>query len=205
MGTNKGEIQRHAAQAAMDAEHQLSEAVESIGAHTAPSIRVLTELDALAFQGLRLRSLQECPEAFASSYEEEVGTPLEEIERRLQAKPDSAVFGAFKDSELCALVGLRRESMVKLAHKSFIWGVYVAPEVRGRGVGGRVLSQALSYAARVLRTRQVNLGVNTKNLAAIALYKKLGFVEYGLERGYLVAGGELQDEYLMVCHVAPDA
>jgi hypothetical protein len=63
-------------------------------------IRVLAPSDAPGFQALRLRGLQECPEAFASSYEEEVDTPLNEVERRLQAKPDSAVFGVFKGSEL---------------------------------------------------------------------------------------------------------
>lgn len=164
-------------------------------------IRALTPSDAAAFQALRLRGLQECPEAFASSYEEEVGTPLDEIERRLHPKPNSAIFGAFEREQLCALVGLQREGMAKLAHKSFIWGVYVSPEVRGQGVGTQILSHALSYAADVLRTPQVNLGVNTRNTAAVALYRKLGFVDFGLERGYLLVGGVLHDEYQMVCHV----
>jgi ribosomal protein S18 acetylase RimI-like enzyme len=168
-------------------------------------IRVLAPSDAAAFQALRLRGLRECPEAFASSYDEEVDTPLVEIEKRLQPKNDSAVFGAFKDSELVALVGLQRESMAKLAHKSFIWGVYVAPEARGSGVGAQIMLHALNHAAVVLGTRQVNLGVNTKNRAAISLYRKLGFIEYGLERGYLLVGGELQDEYQMVFHVASAA
>lgn len=92
-------------------------------------IRALAKHDASAFQALRLRGLQECPEAFASSYEEEVQAPLEEIERRLQPKADSAIFGAFNSAVLCAVVGLQRESMVKLAHKSFIWGVYVLDPV----------------------------------------------------------------------------
>ena len=168
-------------------------------------IRALAPSDATAFQTLRLCGLQECPEAFASSYEEEVDTPLKDIEKRLQPRTDSAIFGAFQDSELCALVGLQREGMVKLAHKSFIWGVYVAPAARGGGIGSQIMKHALQYAAIVLGTRQVNLGVNTKNTAAVALYKKLGFVEYGLERGYLLVGGVLQDEYQMVRHVASAA
>jgi ribosomal protein S18 acetylase RimI-like enzyme len=168
-------------------------------------IRALTPLDASVFQALRLRGLQECPEAFASSYEEEISTPLEVVESRLQPKSDSAIFGAFQDAELCALVGLQRESMAKLAHKAFIWGVYVAPEARGKGVGHQIMLHALSHAAAVLGTRQVNLGVNTNNTAAVALYKKLGFIQYGLERGFLLVGGVLQDEYQMVCHVASAA
>ena len=168
-------------------------------------IRALVPSDAAAFRALRLRSLLECPEAFASSHEEEVDTTLPEIEQRLQPKRDSVVFGAFQDSELSALVGLQREGMAKLAHKSFIWGVYVAPEARGKGVGARIMRHALDHAAAAFGARQVNLGVNTKNLAALALYRKLGFVEYGLERGYLLVGGVLHDEYQMVCHVASAA
>ncbi len=168
-------------------------------------IRALVPSDAPAFQALRLRGLQECPEAFASSHEEEVGTPLDAIERRLQPKADSAIFGAFEGYKLCALVGLQRETMAKLAHKSRIWGVYVAPEARGAGLGAQIMRHALQHAAHVLRARQVNLGVNTQNVAAIALYRKLGFVEYGLERGYLLVGGVLHDEYQMVCHVASSA
>lgn len=166
------------------------------------NIRALTPADSLAFQALRLRGLQECPEAFASSHEEEVGTPISEIERRLQPKTDSAIFGAFQESGLCALVGLQREGMAKLAHKSFVWGVYVAPEARGRGVGAQIMRHALSYAATVLGTRQVNLGVNTRNTAAVALYRSLGFIEYGLEPDYLLVNGVAHDEYQMVCHVA---
>jgi ribosomal protein S18 acetylase RimI-like enzyme len=169
------------------------------------NIRALSPSDSRAFQALRLRGLQECPEAFASSYEEEVGTALSDIEKRLQPKPGSAIFGAFQESRLCALVGLQQEGMTKLAHKSFIWGVYVAPEARGRGVGAEIMTHALSYAASVFGTQQVNLGVNTKNTPAVALYKKLGFVEYGLERDYLLVNGVLQDEYQMVCRVASAA
>ena len=169
------------------------------------NIRVLSPSDSRAFQELRLRGLLECPEAFASSHEEEVGAAIADIENRLQPKTGSAIFGAFQESQLCALVGLQREGMFKLAHKSFIWGVYVAPEVRGQGVGSEIIQHALNYAATVLRTRQVNLGVNTRNTAAVALYKKLGFVEYGLERDYLLVNGVLQDEYQMVCRVASAA
>jgi len=166
------------------------------------NIRVLTPLDSGAFLALRLRGLEECPEAFASSFEEEVNTPIAEIEGRLQPNADCAIFGAFEESKLCALVGLQRERMAKMAHKSFIWGVYVAPEARGRGVGAEIMRHALTYAESVLGTRQVNLGVNTKNTSAVSLYKKLGFIQFGFERDFLLVNGVLQDEYQMVYCVA---
>ena len=164
-------------------------------------LRTLTPQDATSFQALRLRGLQECPEAFASSYEEEASTLREEIELRLQPKPGSAIVGAFLDGVLVGLAGVQQESMAKLAHKAFIWGVYVSPEARCRGVGTKLIGHALQYASETLGVRQVNLGVNTKNVAAVALYKKLGFVQYGLERGFLLVAGVLHDEYQMVCHV----
>ena len=163
-------------------------------------LRPLTPEDAAAFQTLRLRGLQECPEAFASSYEEEASTLPAEIEKRLRPKTDSAIVGAFLDGELIGLTGVQRESMVKLAHKAFVWGVYVAPEARGRGVGSKVVSHALTYASETLGVRQVNLGVNARNTAAVELYKKLGFVQYGFERGFLLVAGVLHDEYQMVWH-----
>lgn len=163
--------------------------------------RTLASEDAAAFTTLRLRGLRECPEAFASSYEEEVDTPLAQTQSRLQPSPDSAIIGAFENSLLVGVVGLQRERMVKLSHKAFMWGVYVAPEARGRAVGMKLLRFALEYAALQLHVRQVNLGVNTTNTAALALYKKLGFKQYGLEREYLFVNDKYYDEYQMACVV----
>ena len=168
-------------------------------------IRTLTPEDAPAFQALRLRGLDECPEAFASSHEEEATTPLSEIEMRLGPRPDAAILGGFREGALLGMVGVQREGMVKLAHKAFIWGMYVAPEARSLGMGTALLGRALAHAANTLAVRQVNLGVNTRNLAAIALYEKLGFVRFGLERGFLLVAGQLHDEYHMVCQVQPAA
>ena len=166
------------------------------------TLRPLTPEDASEFAALRLRGLKECPSAFASSHEEEVGTPLPELAARLAPQPDRAVLGAFDEGRLVAVVGIQREGMVKLSHKAFVWGVYVAPEARGRGVGMQVLDAALAHAASVLGVRQVNLGVNTSNLAAIALYRKLGFQAYGLERDYLLVDGVFHDEHQMVCRLS---
>jgi len=48
---------------------------------------------------------------------------------------DNAIFGAFDGQDLVGTVGLHRERGLKLAHKAVIWGVYVAPSFRQRGVG----------------------------------------------------------------------
>ena len=166
--------------------------------------KILAPTDAEVFQAVRLRGLKECPEAFASSYEEEVDTPLATIQSRLKVEDHHVIFGAFDGDKLIAVVGMARESMKKYAHKAFVWGMYVIPEVRQAGTGAALLKFALAHAAGTMKVRQVNLGVHTKNIAAVTLYKKLGFEQYGIERDFLFADGVFHDEYQMVWR-APSA
>jgi ribosomal protein S18 acetylase RimI-like enzyme len=164
----------------------------------AMQIRILGRQDGSAFQTLRLQALQECPSAFASSYEEEYETPISVVAERLAPAADHCVFGALEGTELIGTAGLAREGHLKLAHKAFIWGVYVAPRFRQQGVGRQLLAQALAHAATMPGLRQVNLGVNLANIAAISLYESLGFTSFGVERGFLLVDGQLHDEMHMV-------
>ena len=165
-------------------------------------LRVLDAGDVGAFTALRLAALRECPTAFSSSYEEECDIPLARRAERMAPDRDHAIFGAFDGDELVGTVGLYRESHRKLAHKAVIWGVYVAPPFRQRGVGRLLLQRALVHATSMPGLLQVTLGVNTENAAAIALYESLGFETFGLERGFLLADGVLHDELHMVRAVA---
>lgn len=165
-------------------------------------IRELGVDDARAFQALRLAALRDCPSAFASSYEEENETPIAMVAARLAPTFDRCVFGAWVESDLVAVLGLAREEMQKLAHKAFIWGVYVAPDVRRRGVGRQLLDRALWRATAMTGVRQVNLGVNAANVEAIALYESFGFIPFGVERGFMLLDGQLHDEIHMVRNIA---
>ena len=49
---------------------------------TDPRVRRLTPSDAPAYQALRLRAFHDHPEAFTSSYEEEVSKPLAYAQQR---------------------------------------------------------------------------------------------------------------------------
>lgn len=63
-----------------------------------------------------------------------------------------------------------------------IYNIAVAPAHRGRGIGEGLLRHCLAAAAG--EAEQVFLEVRASNQAAQGLYKKLGFVETGLRRGY---------------------
>jgi ribosomal protein S18 acetylase RimI-like enzyme len=161
-------------------------------------VRKLTGADAAAFQSLRLLGLREFPSAFASSYEEECDLALPSIAERLEPRNDRAVFGAFLDQLLAGIVGLRRETPRKLAHKAYIWGMYVAPGGRRRGIGRELIAHALASASSELRVRQVNLGVNARNEAALAMYREMGFTEFGREPCFMLVDGVAHDEIQMV-------
>ena len=167
-------------------------------------IRRLTPDDADTFQAFRLAALLEAPSAFGSSHEEERQLPRSVIEARLALKPDRGPFGAFEGGELVGLVALGRENQQKLAHKALIWGLYVAPRARGRGIGRALLMEALALARSVPGIRQVNLCVNASNTGAIRLYEAAGFRSFGLEPSAMMVDGELHDELHMSLRLVDD-
>lgn len=161
-------------------------------------IRRLAPPDAFAFHALRLAALRECPSAFSSSYEEECETPLTIIAARLAPDSGRDVFGAFDGAELAGMVVIGREEARKLRHKASIRGMYVCASQRGKGVGRRLLEQALDCAAAMPGLLQVNLSVTASQSAAVALYQAMGFTVFAREPGALMVDGVLYEDMQMV-------
>jgi GNAT superfamily N-acetyltransferase len=154
-------------------------------------IRVLTPGDVNQFWPLRLRALKEEPESFGKAYKEATSTPLEQVAQQLECSDDSFVFGAFLP-HLVGIVGYVREKGLKRRHKGMVWGMYVAREARGRGLGAALMQNLISRARTVPDLERLVLSVGTTNEAARQLYLSLGFVSYGIEGGAL----KLEDKYL---------
>ena len=74
----------------------------------------------------------------------------------------------------------------------------LAPTMRGRGAGQKLMKAALDHAASWPGLRQVYLGVNAVNQPAIRLYERMGFATYGREPACMIVNGEAIDELLMV-------
>ncbi|MBI3897434.1 MAG: GNAT family N-acetyltransferase [Gammaproteobacteria bacterium] len=162
-------------------------------------IRQLYAADGAIFQALRLQALRDAPDAFASSYEEECDTPLSVIGERL-SKSDRGVFGAFaaEGAELAGIIGVGRERLRSMAHKAYLWTMYVSPNFRGRGLGKVLLLNALQFADALPGVRQINLSVNAANRSAISLYRTCGFKEFGREKDATLLNGVLQEDLHMV-------
>jgi ribosomal protein S18 acetylase RimI-like enzyme len=150
---------------------------------------------------LRLRALTEEPEAFGSAAEDFANQTAEEIATRLRSTDGAFVLGAW-EPDLVGMVGFSRQSGRKARHNGGIWGMYVAPEQRGRGIGRMLLTEALARATALSGLEQVHLTVVTTNAAAVGLYRSLGFVIYGTCPHALKLGDRYVDEHLMVLKVA---
>ncbi|HTW63013.1 MAG TPA: GNAT family protein [Bryobacteraceae bacterium] len=166
-------------------------------------IRILTAADAQVYSDLRLEALATEPRAFSSSPADHLALSPEQIRERLQPAdsdgyPDTFVFGAFDAGKLVGTAGFWRERQPKLRHKGTIWGVYVAPPHRGRGLSRSLMAAALDRLHGYPDLRQVNLAVTATQAPAERLYRSLGFEQFGYERGALSVAGEWVDEYWMV-------
>jgi ribosomal protein S18 acetylase RimI-like enzyme len=170
------------------------------------NIRTLIEHDASSFYEVRLRALQEHPDAFASDAESFVEVALTHIASRLRNEnqhPDNFIVGAFLDGRLVGMVGLAREQQAKLQHKALIWGVYVSPEARGQNVGQALMLEAISRARRLEGLEMLYLGVAVTNTPARSLYVSLGFQPYGTEPHAMKVNGRYVDEDLMLLWLHP--
>ena len=162
-------------------------------AGTAPLIRRLTAADALAYREIRLEALQNAPTAFGSSYAAESTTPLAGFEDTIAR---SYIAGAWLEGLLVGTAGFLRLDREKTAHRGNIWGVYIRPGARGRGIAYALMADVLAHART--RVRQVHLCVVTDNAPACHLYERLGFIAYGTEPRALLVEGRYFDEHLMV-------
>ena len=168
---------------------------------SALEIRPLAASDAAAYRELRLRGLREHPEAFTSSYEEDVQKPVEVTEARL-ASARQSFWGAFRGKELCGAVGMEREGRAKVRHRAKVVGMYVAPEATGQGVGAQLL-QALLAQARAEGLQSLVLTVTDSNDGARRLYERCGFRSFGIEPRAIQVGSSYYAKNHMVLALAP--
>jgi RimJ/RimL family protein N-acetyltransferase len=136
-------------------------------------------------------------ELFAAVAEERTGIASEppvDVEQRTAQFTASVAFSivAVADRQVVAMIhtNVSRHGFGEL-------GMLVDREWRGRGVGSALIQATIDWA-REQGLHKLSLEVFALNTAAIALYRKCGFVEEGHRvRHYRRANGELWDSLVM--------
>lgn len=143
------------------------------------AIRRLEPGDWQAYRAIRLRALEEAPDAF--------GATLAEAQAWLDDEWAARLAKAERSGIDCPVVAVLDGCFVGLlwakvdagdAARVNLYQMWVAPECRGRGLAAALLDAALGWA-RARATQVVHLGVNRANGHVVRLYERAGFVAIG--------------------------
>lgn len=161
-------------------------------------VRGLTGQDAGAYAALRREMLADAPWAFAGSLDDDPSCHEGHVRGQL-ALPENVILGAWDGGRLVGGAGVLRNTRVKFRHSAFVWGVYVTPAWRGKGVARRLMESAIGVARGWPGVTVLRLSAGERSHGARALYGSLGFVVWGVEeeRMRLPGQGEGQAEYHM--------
>lgn len=88
--------------------------------------------------------------------------------------------------------------LLPLPDEAELLTIGVAAAEQGKGLG-RALLQDMFELARSRKLQRVLLEVRASNVAALALYRSVGFAEIGVRRGYYRNGNLSEDAIMMAC------
>ncbi|GAC1341789.1 MAG: GNAT family N-acetyltransferase [Acetobacteraceae bacterium] len=161
------------------------------------TIRRLDATEAASYRELRLEALTRHPECFGASAAEEAARPLDWFAERLAG---GTILGGAREEMLLGIIGLFVPETAKSRHKGLLWGLYVRPAARGTGLAAALVQRMIAEAAT--QVEELQLSVVSSNRAAVALYDRAGFREYGVEPRALKVAGRYYDELLMTLPMA---
>jgi ribosomal protein S18 acetylase RimI-like enzyme len=145
------------------------------------SVRNLSPNDSGIYRALMLRGYTEHETAFTSTFEERATKTPDWWIKRLQ-DPTTITIGAFDAGD--ALIGtVRLEAFQRLRerHKMHLAAMYVMRDYAGKGVGRKLVDEALAESRKMAGIEIMSLTVTADNLPAVRLYGKVGFQEFGRE------------------------
>ncbi len=159
-------------------------------------VELLNSNHLLSWKKLRIEALQNAPESFGSAYEEEITYSENDWESGLKK---SDIFGAFVNDKLVGSAGFYTLNMLKQKHKGVLFGMYITPQHRGKGIANTLVETVILHAQS--RVMQLHATCVTSNTSAIELYQKHGFKIYGTEPRALKIGNHFYDEHLMILNM----
>lgn len=148
------------------------------------------------YKNLWLEALTNDPKAFANSYEKLSARTEEEWQEKAtkySGGTKEKVFIATSEGKAIGMMGFFEKSE-GIAN---IFGVYVNPQYRGKGVSNVLMEVILKSLKQGSDFSKIELTVNKDQLAAVGFYKRHGFEIIGEIKDVKIGDGSNCDEYLM--------
>ena len=165
-------------------------------------VREAREEEWEAYRDLRLASLASDPLAFGSTLERERPFPPEKWRERLRrdrSTPGTATWVAIDRTG--EFVGTA--AIAEFEGALHLFAMWVAPAVRGRGVGRQILDAALERVQSARSGASVVLEVNPRQEAAVHLYEARGFRRTGRSSPLGHTAGEVVIEMSLTLDARP--
>jgi GNAT superfamily N-acetyltransferase len=163
------------------------------------TVRVLDESEWSLYREIRLRALAESPGSFTA-------TLADEVDREEQFWRDRMT----RSQRLLAERGPVAEGVVSLGpykqepSAAEVFGLYVVPEARGKGVAWRLVEAAAALATQQAY-QQLYYWVGTDNGRAVGFANNFGFRITDYRRSTRASDPEPGEEIAMVFSLEPDA
>ena len=91
----------------------------------------------LTYKQLRIKAVQECPDAFGSTYKEEIDLGDQSWKRRLKLN----MLFAQTENQIVGMIGAKIDTREKLKHSAHIISFYVLPKFRNKKIGFSLINK----------------------------------------------------------------
>jgi ribosomal protein S18 acetylase RimI-like enzyme len=163
------------------------------------NIQILEKGDAGDLWALRKESLFTDPHSFSASEEDDAFQNMSHVEALLSDDClPVKIFGARENQELVGMIGLQLEKKIKHRHRIQLWGMYVRPPYRRRGIANQLIEVVIHHARQMNHAEFVCLTVTSQSTSAQSLYARHGFKVWGIEPESIKVDGVNHDGIHMI-------
>jgi GNAT superfamily N-acetyltransferase len=138
-------------------------------------IRTLGSHEVGLHREVRLRALQDAPDSFGGTYDEESSRPADYWERQTEAVTEPGRNVMFLASDGDEIFGMVYGLLDRERHDGGrVGGMWVDPSARRQGTGKQLLSAVFDWS-RARGLKHIGLWAPSESAPAIALYLTMGF------------------------------
>jgi len=137
--------------------------------------------------------------AEAQAFADTLQLPFQSLahwEEKLRPREGFTSLVAVRDAEVVGQLGLDVLRSPRRRHVATL-GMGVKASARRTGVGSALLGAAIDLCEKWMNVSRIEIEVYTDNAAALALYRRHGFVIEGTCRRYAFRNGEYVDVHIM--------